>query len=313
MLVVTFRGSQFEGYELIPTWEVQQAYPIDAHPIKVNAWFSLSQKLNGNHGSYHNGKLISRQGKDFTGLQHIIEDIESVLDNPKSFFIDGELIRKNVDNVSDGENFQIGTGIINSNIPEKLEIEFIIYEIFPVEEFDDGISKLTYKQRLSQYLIPFEQSLKAKNIQNVKVVQRFYEGTDQTKIKEFLDYADSVDYEGLMANLDTKYDCKRNAGILKVKSFKHSDLLCKRIELGDGKNADVLGAIIVDYKGFECGVGSGFTDKQRKYYIDHQDEIVGKIVQVKFKAETKNKQGGLSMQFPIFEIVRTDKTEPSYN
>jgi len=36
-------------------------------------------------------------------------------------------------------------------------------------------------------------------------------------------------------------------------------------------------------------------------------------VQIKFKGETKNKNGGISVQFPIFEIVRDDKSEPSYN
>ena len=66
-------------------------------------------------------------------------------------------------------------------------------------------------------------------------------------------------------------------------------------------------------QGYDLGVGSGFTDKQRDYYWNNPDEIIGKIVQIKFKAETKNKDGGISVQFPIFEIVRTDKTEPSYN
>lgn len=31
---------------LIPSWEVQQAYSIDEHPIKDGEWFALTQKLN---------------------------------------------------------------------------------------------------------------------------------------------------------------------------------------------------------------------------------------------------------------------------
>lgn len=61
------------------------------------------------------------------------------------------------------------------------------------------------------------------------------------------------------------------------------------------------------------GVGSGFTDEQRSYYWKYPDKIVGKIVQIKYKGETTNKNGGVSVQFPIFEIVRNDKAEPSYN
>ena len=51
----------------------------------------------------------------------------------------------------------------------------------------------------------------------------------------------------------------------------------------------------------------------RDYYWNNPDEIIGKIVQIKYKGETKNKKGGLSVQFPEFQCVRTDKTEPSYN
>ena len=68
-----------------------------------------------------------------------------------------------------------------------------------------------------------------------------------------------------------------------------------------------------DYKGFELGVGSGFIDEQRYYYWNNPDDIIGKIVEVKYKNETKNKQGGLSVQFPTFITIRNDKTKPSYN
>ena len=106
---------------------------------------------------------------------------------------------------------------------------------------------------------------------------------------------------------------KRNNGILKVKSFKHADILCTDVIEGDGKYKGTLGLIKCDYKGYELGVGSGFTDEQRHYYWNHRDEIIGKIVQIKYKGETQNKQGGLSVQFPIFQTVRYDKVEPSYN
>ena len=35
--------------------------------------------------------------------------------------------------------------------------------------------------------------------------------------------------------------------------------------------------------------------------------------QEKYKEETKNKDGGISIQFPVFETIRFDKNEPSYN
>lgn len=297
---------------LIPTWDVQQAYPLDDKNIpKDGEWFALSQKLNGNNNGVLDSKCISRQGKEFTGMEHIIADINKL--SFKDMFFNGELIRKNEDNLPDDANFQIGTGVINSDDTDKTCIKFVIYEMLPKEEFLNGESKLTYKQRRKIYLDPLAKEISALGLENIEVVPLVYEGTDKSKIQELLEKADNDGWEGLMLNKDTKWKNKRNNGILKVKSFLHADLLCTDVVEGDGKYKGTLGLIKCDYKGFDLGVGSGFTDYQRDYYWNHRDEIVGKIVQIKYKGETKNKQGGLSVQFPIFEIIRNDKTEPSYN
>ena len=298
---------------LIPTFEIQQAYPLsEKNEPKDGEWFALSQKLNGNNCSYYKGKLISRQGKEFKGLQHIIDDIEK-LPNHENFFFNGELMRKNIDNISDDQNFQIGTGIINSENEDKSCIYFNIYEVLPIEEFEKGESKLTYKNRRHDVLNPLSIAIYRAGLENISVIPIIYEGTDKSKIKELLKEFDSKGFEGLMLNKDTKWKNKRNNGILKVKSFKHADILCTDVVEGDGKYKGTLGLIKCDYKGYELGVGSGFTDEQRDYYWNNKEEIIGKIVQIKYKCETKNKQGSLSVQFPIFEIVRNDKNEVSYN
>lgn len=299
--------------DLIPTWDIQQAYPLsEKNEPKDGEWFALSQKLNGNNCSYYKGKLISRQGKEFIGLQHIIDDIEK-LPNHENFFFNGELMRKNTDNISDDQNFQIGTGVINSENEDKSCIYFNIYEVLPIEEFEKGESKLTYKDRRNNVLNPLSIAINRAGLENIKVVPIIYEGTDKSKIQELLKEFDSKGFEGLMLNKDTKWKNKRNNGILKVKSFKHADILCTDVVEGDGKYKGTLGLIKCDYKGYELGVGSGFTDEQRDYYWNNKEEIIDKIVQIKYKGETKNKQGGLSVQFPIFEIVRNDKNGVSYN
>ena len=297
---------------LIPTWDIQQAYPLsEKNEPKDGEWFALTQKINGTNCSFYKDRLISRQGKEFTGLQHIIDDIQKL---PKhgNFFFNGELVRKNTDNVSDEENFQIGTGIINSDSEDKSSIKFMIYEVLPVEEFEKGESKLTYKDRRHDVLNPLSITISRNNLENIEVVPILYEGTDKSKIDELLDEMDSKGLEGLMLNKDTKWKNKRNNGILKVKSWKSADLLCTGVIEGEGKNKGTLGSIECDYKGFKLGV-PGFTDDMRDYYWNNPNEIVGKIVQIKFKDETKNKQGGLSVQFPTFVTIRNDKTEPSYN
>ena len=296
---------------LIASWEVQQAFPVSEKNIpKHGQWFQLSQKLNGVNAGYLDGDLISRQGKVFQGLEHIISDIQKL---PfKNMFFNGELIRKNPDGLSDNDNFKLGTGIINSDNKDKTSIKFVIYEMFPEDEFLLGQSKLQYRDRRKTYLDPLTEEIKNLQLENIEVVPPVYQGTDLEEIGIQLDKANATGWEGLMLNKDSKWQAKRNNGILKVKSFKNCDLLCTGVYEGTGKNKGVLGGVYCDYKGFQLGVGSGFTDEQRREYWEHPDQIVGKIVQIKYKEETQNKKGGLSVQFPIFQFIRDDKTVPSY-
>ena len=128
------------GFELIPQWEVQQAYQIGKLKMNENEWFSLSQKLNGVRGTYFEEKLISRQGKEFSGLDHILADIKRLIPNSEEWVIDGELIRKNIDHVSDNENFRLTAGIINQDDGDKSLIQMVIFDILPKGEFLYGES-----------------------------------------------------------------------------------------------------------------------------------------------------------------------------
>lgn len=111
-----------------------------------------------------------------------------------------------------------------------------------------------------------------------------------------------------MVNLDVPYYCKRVKTLMKVKQFKDIDLRCIRVNKATiGKYKGKLGAITCQYGDSEVDVGSGFSDNMRSYYIDNPDAIVGKIVSVKYKEETTNKNGGRSLQFPVFMTVREDK------
>lgn len=296
---------------LIRTWEVQLGSPIDKCKIKKGEWFSLSQKLNGNRCSFYRGKLISRQGKEFKGLQHIINDIKQC--EYSGYFIDGELIRKNIDGLSDGENFRIGTGIINSDTDSKEEIELVVFDLFPVSQFDEGKSTLTYKNRI-KYLEMLEEDIEKYAVKNIRVVKRLYQGTEQSEIDKWLQYAVDSDWEGIMLNKDDYYRCKRVTTLCKIKRFYTMDLKVIDILEGDGRLKGVLGALVVEFKDNIVNIGSGFTDKQREEIWNNRESMIGRIIEVKYKEVTKDKNTGLeSLQFPVFVQIRNDKTEPSYN
>lgn len=295
---------------LIPTFDVMLGTPIDKVKLNGNEKIFLSRKLNGTRAAFIGDKIMTRQGKEYIGLDHIINDLKAM--GLSDMFIDGELLYKNEERLSDSEAFQKGTGIAMSKDKDKSQLKLVVFDIFPLEEFWTGKSKDTYEKR-SKGLNLLSLYIDDHGIQNVEVVPRFYSGTNHTEIWRWLDIAEEEDYEGIMINLDTPYECKRTKNLIKVKKFHSADLLCTGIEEGSGRNKGTLGALVCDYKGFPVNVGSGFTDEQRKYYWRNPDEVVGHIISVKYKEETKNKDGGISIQFPVFESVRFDKTEPSYN
>lgn len=291
--------------DLIPTFSVQLGTPREKCKIKNGEWFSLSQKLNGNRCVFVNGKMMSRQGKEFTGLEHIISDIQEICAD--SIVLDGELIGKNEEGLSDSANFQKSTGIANSQNTDKTSLKYVIFDTLRLEEFQQGKSFYTYMIR-RQLLLELKETIAKHNLKNIEVVQMFYEGTDRSEIDKWLNYCEEHDYEGCMINLDSPYECKRVKTLQKVKAFKDIDLCCTAINTATtGRYEGTLGSITCKYKDGTVDVGSGFSDEQRYYYFNNPDEILGKIVTVKYKEATINKNGGESLQFPVFVTVRFDK------
>jgi len=294
---------------LIDSWEVQLGSSYEKLKLKDNEWFALSQKLNGNRASFYHDKLISRQGKEFTGMQHIISDLKQL---GVGWFYDGELIRKNTDNLSDGENFRIGTGIINSDSESKEKIKFVIFDYFPEDELQNKKSTVKYKIRRDM-LNGLRKTIEEKGLKNVEVVTMVYEGTDQNQIMKWLDYAVEQDWEGLMLNKDTTYKCKRTTDLIKIKRFYTMDLPIKEVLEGDGRLKGTLGALVVKYKENTVNVGSGFDDETRTEFWKNRDNLLGRIIEVKYKEISKDKKTGLeSLQFPIYVGLREIGKSVSY-
>lgn len=298
------------GKEIIPVWEVQQGYPIDKVKLKRNEVIYLSRKLNGNRGTFINGQLISRQAQKFTGLDHIIKDINNT--GYFGYVFDGELIRKNVDGLSDNKNFTVGTGILNSDSADKSCIKFVIFDMVPRGQFESDECVERYSVR-KQRLLELKEKIKQHNLQNIEVVEMVYEGTDHSQIVKWLDYAVANDWEGLVCNRDVPYRRARHNGCLKVKRFYTVDLRITAIEEGQNRLAGTMGALVVDYKGNELRIGSGFDDAMRAAVWANPDNYIGKIVECKYKEVSCDKKTGAeSLQFPTFVRFRNDKNEVSY-
>lgn len=299
------------GKKLIYTWNIQGGKPFDNLNLKPNEKFALQQKLNGVRASYYNGNLVARSGMYHLGFNTIIQEIKSIFGD--KYFIDGELIRNNIDNLPDNENFRKTLSIVNSEtyIPEKENILFIIYDIIPVEEFDSEKFTMKYISERIKFIHSFEDKLTP----HLQILEVDYVGSDTTMIDKLLKQYDDLGLEGLMLYKDVVYKKSKHNGLIKVKSFKFSDLKIVDWFMGEetGKLKDNFGGFIVEYKGNTVRVGSGYTDDQRKEFLDNADDYIGKIAEIKYKEESKDSKTGLySLQFPVFQRIRFDKNEVSY-
>jgi len=94
---------------------------------------------------------------------------------------------------------------------------------------------------------------------------------------------------------------KRVNHAIKIKQRPTTDLLCIDTELGEGKYADCIGALILtDSKGRIVKVGSGLSDSDRR---THEDYFIGKIIEINYEQIME------TYQQPTFVQVREDKSQ----
>jgi len=99
--------------------------------------------------------------------------------------------------------------------------------------------------------------------------------------------------------------------MLKCKLFSDFEAKVKRIETGpfrvieNGKEITITTVtnVIIEYKGNEVSVGSGFSLDQRKKYFKNPSLIKNKEITVKYFQESKDSTGKVSLRFPTIKAI----------
>ena len=293
-----------KGY--ITNFEIMLAKKYEDESHKVKGEFYLTEKYDGQRcvvlKNADGIKAFSRQGERILGLVDIEKSIAMLPDG----VYDGELLIKTHEELKDREVLQQTLKITRKD-GEKHGVDFYIFDYITIEEFGNSKSVATYIQR-REFLENLDYG------DNLVLAPILYKGSDHNAIPPLLKEMEDKGREGLMLNTDSIYECKRTHNILKLKTMQTADLKVIGFEKGKplGKYENTLGNLIVDYKGFPLGVGSGFSEAERNEIYNNQEKYLGKIVEIAYFRESKNDNGGLSVSFPIFKGVREDKTEPSY-
>ena len=248
------------------------------------------------------GKIImkSRQNKVFEGLVEIVTAIADLgLDN---VCLDGELLA--IDSPYETV-YKDTMKIVSTKDEEKHGVKYMLFDIIPLSEFDNKEGKMKYSDRRA-----WLDTIKESRFINVAPI--LYKGTDIDEVLKVLDECRGNGAEGCMINTDKPYEFKRSKVLQKLKVMSTCDLKVIGFEEGDGKLKGTLGKIICNYKGFDLGVGSGFSEAMRDEIWNNQDKYLGKISEIQYFEQTNNDEGGLSLRFPVFKQWRFDKEEESY-
>lgn len=283
------------------------AYNINKVDRNSEGIYYATLKLDGHRClvKNENGVLTaySRNGKIIKNCNEFL----SKLNLPEGYYFDGELLATG--NFSHSKERFLATSVL-LNSDAEINPESICYNIFdliPIKEFDKKKSKMIYSER-RVYLNAIENS----QYQIIIPILGVFRLNDE-KLTLLFEKVIEEGNEGLMLNnASGLYQCKRTKDILKVKSENEIDLRCIDVLEGQGKFENSTGSLAVEYKNNIVKVPS-MKDELRDYFWNNKNEIIGKIITVRYCEETQNKDGQYSLRFPRFVAIREDKSEPSIN
>lgn len=299
----------------VHVFEVQLAYEYSKqiHKFDDSVEFVVTQKLDGFRSvvEINDGKIVvirTRKGKLLNNLNELSIKLEEALPNEGHYIFDGELLMNdNEGRWTSGERFQQTSKQVSAK-EQARDIAFHIFDALPYDEFINGKSVDTYNKRRE-----FIDSIDENEL--VKVVPVLGTCT-KSEISTWSDFATENNWEGVMLNdPNARYETKRHKGLLKVKKMHTADLMIVGFEEAiDGKNRGGLKSLIVQLDDENTvNVASGLTEERRIDIWQHQEDYLGKIIEVKYFEETVNQNGGRSLRFPVVLRFRDDKTIEDIN
>lgn len=320
----------FKG--LIPTYEVLLADRIAPEDLNLDTPKALKMlpnrivtqyKIDGyrlnihvdNHGEV---TVRTRNGKPVTGYNDL--ELEAASKLPRGYVYDGEIVAPELfqwisQNMKSHREVAANRDLFAEVMSHAFSHEedkqgiFNMFDMIPMDQWNTQKTTETLEtrtERIKRMIEPLE-------LHHIVVVptSRVYlknNANDLAEIVEQFHQFLNVGWEGLMIkNWDSVYEFKRSKNLLKMKLMDTIDLPVVGIYEGTGKYEGMLGGVYVDFRGYQVGVGSGWSDEQRQYYWTHKNEILGKTLEIAYQAVSKNKNGGESLSFPVVKKIREDK------
>jgi DNA ligase-1 len=295
--------------DLIPTFDCALATDFDKVPVNFSKeqWIA-SRKLDGVRclaiiDDLGKATLWSRQGNQFETLGKVISEIEKL--GLKDMVLDGEIC---LTDANGNEDFQ---GIMKQIRKKGHTIDNPKYLVFDMITGADFRSKSGSNKYLDRYA---ELTEVIKGYNHISVVSQDLIA-DEAHYADLMNEADNNGWEGLILRKNVGYEGKRSKNMLKCKSFKDAEYKVIELEFGPFRmienglevTKEVLSNVVIEHKGNRVSVGSGFSIAEREYFKANPNEILNKIITVKYFQETQNQTGSWSLRFPTVKVIHGNK------
>lgn len=264
-------------------------------------------------------RFYSRSGHVDEGLIQILEDAKHLPDN---YAYDGELLA--IGNFKDCIAQRQATNSIANSKGTKTGLTFNVFDMVPVSSFyagidstpassrkillgatlmDESIQHLDH-EKWPSYIAAFGIHQELRYIKPVPILGKV---SSMAEIEPIVEEIWRRGGEGVMLNtIGGPYEVKRSKQLIKIKHVEEFVLPVVDIVEGTGKYEDAMGSIVCIYTDADgvqsyVGVGSGFTDDQRRDIWNNPRKYIGLKAEIESFGESVNAQGYKSINCPIFK------------
>lgn len=278
------RKGYSEDIRAVPALKPMLAKSYDDFKDRIEFPVYIQKKLDGICClGYPDGRLISRQLKEFDGLEHIKDEISSLA---LDFILHGELFNKNI-------NFREIISGVKKEGGNKFSkyIEYHVYDI--------AVENMSYNERLK--LIN-----SIKNTNFIKIVDT-YVAINHSDIDIYHDRFKSEGYEGAMIRTRSGLYTpdKRSSDLLKVKKFLEKEYIIVGANENKGRSIGTCTFECQTLNGKRFNVMPEGSNLERALYWEKWKNgkiKVGDIATIKYFEYTDDIN--MIPRFPVLKIIR---------
>lgn len=235
------------------------------------------------------GHVLTRTGEPINSIPHVLAQARKLL---PGYVIFGEAYKFDTP-------FKDISGAFRRHAPQD-DLIVVAFDAVPVADWRAGKCDESYKARLAR----LREAWHASPVPAIIVAPASDAGASQGFANALVA---NGGYDGaILRRADAPWTtgASKNGEAIKVKPVKSLDLRAVDWFVGKGKYQGLAGGIVVEYRGVQTQVGTGFSDAERETIASQGTR--NQIAEVEFMELTADGK----LREPRFKGWRYDKTEP---